>query len=58
MTATLVTIAFSHFCEKARWALDHAGVRYVEERYAPVAHLVGTVPRGVARPPRGTVPTR
>jgi glutathione S-transferase len=30
---TLVTIPISHFCEKARWALDRAGIDYVEERH-------------------------
>jgi len=29
----LITIPISHFCEKARWALDRAGVDYVEERH-------------------------
>lgn len=32
---TLVTIPFSHFCEKARWALDRAGIEYREERHLP-----------------------
>lgn len=32
----LVTIPFSHYCEKARWALDHAGLAYVEEPHAPM----------------------
>ncbi len=31
----LITIPFSHFCEKARWALDRAGVEYVEARHLP-----------------------
>jgi glutathione S-transferase len=35
---TLVTIPFSHFCEKARWALDHAGLAYREEGHAPLLH--------------------
>ncbi len=34
----LITIPLSHFCEKARWALDHAGLRYRERPYAPVLH--------------------
>ena len=34
----LVTIGVSHYCEKARWALDRAGARYVEERHAPMLH--------------------
>lgn len=36
--ATLVTIPFSHFCEKARWALDRAGVAYVEDGHLPIFH--------------------
>jgi glutathione S-transferase len=32
----LVTIPFSHFCEKARWALDQAALAYVEEPHAPM----------------------
>jgi glutathione S-transferase len=41
---TLVTIPFSHFCEKARWALDWARVSYDEEGHVPGLHL-----RAVAR---------
>jgi glutathione S-transferase len=29
---------FSHFCEKARWALDTAGVAYSEEGHCPGLH--------------------
>jgi glutathione S-transferase len=35
---TLVTIPFSHFCEKARWSLDHARVGYREEGHVPGLH--------------------
>jgi glutathione S-transferase len=46
----LVTIAFSHFNEKARWALDYCGVDYVERAYMPgfaqVAVLLATRGRG------------
>jgi glutathione S-transferase len=35
---TLVTIPFSHFCEKARWALDRTRVPYREEGHAPLLH--------------------
>ncbi len=31
----LITIAFSHYNEKARWALDYCGVPYQERRYMP-----------------------
>ena len=31
MPHELVTIAFSHYCEKARWALDVLGVDYALE---------------------------
>ena len=34
----LVTIPISHYCEKARWALDRAGVSYREERHVQVVH--------------------
>jgi glutathione S-transferase len=34
----LVTIPFSHFCEKARWALDHARVPYEEDGHVPLLH--------------------
>jgi glutathione S-transferase len=43
---TLVTISFSHYCDKARWALDRAAIAYREEAYVPVTHLLGTVRRG------------
>lgn len=34
----LVTIPFSHFCEKARWSLDAAGVGYSEDGHCPLLH--------------------
>jgi glutathione S-transferase len=45
----LVTIPFSHYCEKARWALDRVGVRYVEEPHAPLFHYPFTLLRGGGR---------
>jgi glutathione S-transferase len=39
---TLITIPFSHFCEKARWALDWCGVPYVERACLPGVHLMHT----------------
>ncbi|KJH71380.1 glutathione S-transferase family protein [Aliterella atlantica] len=38
----LITIAISHYCEKARWALDWLKVPYVEESHAPVFHRLTT----------------
>src|SRR5215218_1769036 len=34
----LVTIPISHYCEKARWALDRAGLAYVEEAHVQGLH--------------------
>jgi glutathione S-transferase len=49
MTARLITIPFSHFCEKARWALDRAGVAYREEPHLPMFHYLGTARAGGGR---------
>lgn len=38
----LITIAFSHYCEKARWALDLARLPYRERKYLPAMHLLAT----------------
>jgi glutathione S-transferase len=46
MTTKLITIPFSHYCEKARWALDRAGVEYVEDGHLPIFHYTATKPRG------------
>lgn len=35
----LITIAISHYCEKARWALERGGLAYREEPHAPMLHL-------------------
>ena len=42
----LHTIAQSHYVEKARWALDLAGLPYEERAHVPVVHLLATLPRG------------
>jgi glutathione S-transferase len=39
VSARLVTIPISHFCEKARWALDRAGVEYVERPHLQLIHV-------------------
>ncbi len=37
----LVAIPFSHYSEKARWALEHYGLRYEQVSYLPLFHLPG-----------------
>ena len=34
----LITIPISHFCEKARWALDRAGISYTERAHLQLLH--------------------
>ena len=34
----LITIPMSHYCEKARWGLAHAGVEYVEVPHLQIFH--------------------
>jgi glutathione S-transferase len=36
---TLYQFAFSHYCEKARWALDHKGIAYNPINLLPGLHL-------------------
>jgi glutathione S-transferase len=38
----LITIPPSHYCEKARWALEHAGIAYREEGHPPLLHRLAT----------------
>ncbi|HLL24979.1 MAG TPA: glutathione S-transferase family protein [Kofleriaceae bacterium] len=40
MATRLITIPFSHYCEKARWALDRCNLPYVEEGHLPVFSYV------------------
>src|SRR5262249_21767521 len=42
LTARLFTIPQSHYCEKARWALDRWAVPYVEEAHLPVISRIAT----------------
>jgi glutathione S-transferase len=37
---TLITIPISHYCEKARWALDWAGIPYQERAHLQVIHWI------------------
>ena len=48
----LVTIPISHYCEKARWALDRAGIPFQEERHVQGVHQFASRRAGGA----GTVP--
>jgi glutathione S-transferase len=43
MTTKLITIPFSHFCEKARWALDRCGIAYEERGHLPLFHYSETL---------------
>lgn len=36
----LVTIPISHYCERARWALEYAGVPFATTCYLPLFHVV------------------
>jgi glutathione S-transferase len=42
----LITIPISHYCEKARWALDRAGVTYRERAHVQVIHRLATLRAG------------
>lgn len=48
----LITIPMSHYCEKARWGLVHAGLDYVEEAHLQVFHYLAVRRHGS----RGMVP--
>jgi glutathione S-transferase len=37
---SLITIPISHYCEKARWALDRAGIPYREKAHLQVIHRI------------------
>jgi glutathione S-transferase len=50
--ALLITIPISHYCEKARWALDRAATAYREERHVQILHRVASRRAGGG----GTVP--
>ncbi len=47
----LVTIPISHYVEKARWALDRAGVPYTEQGHAMILHYRATLPHGARTVP-------
>jgi glutathione S-transferase len=45
----LITIPISHYCEKARWALDRTGVRYREEAHLQLIHRLAARRAGGGR---------
>lgn len=42
----LITIAISHYCEKARWGLERTGTPFVEQAHAPLFHRLATRSNG------------
>lgn len=49
MTATVLYVfAISHYCEKARWALDYLGVPYALRHLAPASHIQAMKQLGAA----------
>ncbi len=48
-TCELITIPISHYCEKARWALERAGVPYVERAHLQLLHRVAVRRAGGGR---------
>lgn len=45
----LITIPFSHYCEKARWALDHCRIAYDEDGHLPLFHYLASRRAGGGR---------
>jgi glutathione S-transferase len=45
----LITIPISHYCEKARWALDRAGIEYEERPHLQMLHWVAVKRAGGGR---------
>lgn len=39
MSNRLIIIGPSHYCEKSRWALEHAGISFTEEGHPPFLHV-------------------
>ena len=51
---TMLVIAPSHYCEKARWALQRFSVPFVETPHPPILHMLANVLWG--QPVRASVP--
>lgn len=54
----LITIAASHYCEKARWALERARLPFVEDAYPPVFHWRATACFGRRQVPILVTPSK
>lgn len=48
-TARLVTIRFSHYCDKARWALERKQVPFTEESHVPMVSSLAALSAGDKR---------
>ena len=42
----LITIPLSHYCERARWALDYVGLSYIEHQHLQLFHSIHTRKNG------------
>jgi len=49
MANRLITFRPSHYCEKARWALDRARIAYAEESHIPVLSWIASFGAGAGR---------
>jgi glutathione S-transferase len=49
MNPRLITIPFSHYCEKARWALERCGIAYDEDGHLPLFHYLPNRLAGAGR---------
>jgi glutathione S-transferase len=49
MPPHLLTIPFSHYCEKARWALEHVDIAFVEAKSLPIVHTLANRRAGAGR---------
>ena len=49
VTVKLITIPFSHYCEKARWALERCNVKYEEDGHLPLFHYIANRRAGANR---------
>ncbi|EFJ40291.1 hypothetical protein VOLCADRAFT_99932 [Volvox carteri f. nagariensis] len=45
----LISIPASHYCERARWALDYADISFTEHKWPPMLHYFGAFPASGTR---------